>query len=209
MPPPRHRPKKQAPGPDWAVRPNLTLSWPAPRPPFSAGSSVAATDVQAALRGCRSRYSRVRGAPRLHPVPSRLRAEKRVPRPMCTTRSSADRSDRAVKLVMHREAAPAATSAPRRLCRTLVACCGVPPKRQALLAKRQAPVLCLVSTHQWFIPNVPFATGFPAIATAVPSISRGGTSCLLRVFRAPCRWAVPIGCRRSGSIVAFHGPHNF
>ena len=147
------------------------------------------------------------------PPPSRAipsaSLKKWVPRPMRTTRSFADRSDRAVKLVMHREAAQAATSAPRRLCRTLVACCGVPPKRQALLAKRQAPVLCLVSTHQWFIPNVPFATGCPAIATTIPSVSRGGHSWLLRVFRAPCRWAVPIGCHRSGSIVAFHGPHNF
>ena len=191
------------------VCPIPTLSWPAPRPPLSAGGSAAANDVHAALRGCFARRLRVCLAPRLHPVPSCLRAEKRVPRPMCTTRSSADRSDRAVKLVMHREAAPAATSAPQRLCRTLVACCGVPPKRQAFLAKRQAPVLCLVCTHQWVIPNVPFAAGCPAIATAVPSIPRGGPSCLLRVFRAPCRWAVPIGCRRSGSIVAFHGPHNF
>ena len=129
---------------------------------------------------------------------------------MRTTRPFADRSDRAVELVIYHEAAQAATSAPRRLCRTRVACCGVPPKRQALLAKRQAPVLCLVSTHQWFIPNVPFATGFPAIATAVPSISRGGPSGLLRVFRAPCRWAVPIGCRRSGlMLISFHRPPQF
>ena len=61
---------------------------------------------------------------------------------MCTTRSFANRSDRAVKLVMHREAAQAATSVPRRLCRTLVACCGVPPKRQALMVKKGKHLCC-------------------------------------------------------------------
>ena len=61
----------------------------------------------------------VLGPSRLHPVPTRLRDE-RVPRPMHTTRSFAKLSDRAALLVIHREAAPAATAAPLYPCRALL-----------------------------------------------------------------------------------------